>query len=99
MTGERRTGMDDWGRRLVRAWVILLVLTCLSVGAALTGGPAGHTGVAAVVVALVASFVKARQVLDHFLDLRRAGQGWQAVFMALLLTILGSCLVIYAISA
>jgi len=89
---------DDWGRRLVRAWMVLLGLTLVSVGAALAGGTNNRSGLVAVVVALVASFIKARQVLDHFLDLRRAGPGWQAVFTALLLTILGSCLVLYVIA-
>ncbi len=87
-----------WGRRLVRAWVILAGLTVVSVGAALTGGGGHRSSLVAVLVALVASFIKARQVLDHFLDLRRAGSGWRAVFTALLLVILGGCLILYAIA-
>lgn len=87
-----------WKHRLLRAWIILAGLTVLSVGAALTGGSGSRSGLIAVLVALTASFIKARQVLDHFLDLRRAGAGWQAVFMALLLAILGGCLVVYALA-
>ena len=87
-----------WGRRLIRAWAILAVLTVVSVGAALVGGLHGRSSLPAVLVALTASFIKARQVLDHFLDLRRAGGGWRAVFTALLLVILGGCLALYALA-
>ena len=43
---------DDWGRRLVRAWMVLLGLTLVSVGAALAGGTNNRSGLVAVVVAL-----------------------------------------------
>ena len=87
-----------WKRRLARAWIVMAALTVLSVAAALTGRTVDGGGVVAVLVALAASFIKARQVLDHFLDLRRAGSGWQTLFTALLLAILGGCLVVYAVA-
>ena len=87
-----------WGRRLIRAWTVLALLTVVSTGAALAGGLHGRSSLLAVLVALAASFIKARQVLDHFLDLRRAGSGWRTVFTALLLVILGGCLSLYAVA-
>jgi hypothetical protein len=81
--------------RLARAWMVLAALTILSVAAALLAGNGHRAGLVSVVVALAASFIKARQVLDHFLDLRRAGGGWRGVFNALLLVILGLCFALY----
>jgi drug/metabolite transporter (DMT)-like permease len=86
-------------RRLARAWMVLAGLTVISVGAAVAGGADNGSSLVAVLVALAASFIKARQVLDHFLDLRRAGRGWQTFFTALLALLLGCCLVLYAIAA
>lgn len=79
-------------RRLLRAWAILAGLTVVSVASALIWGNAEGGSLPAVLVALAASFLKARQVLDHFLDLRRAGPGWRGFFSAALLTILGGTL-------
>ncbi len=75
-------------RHLYRAWIVLAVLTIVSVVVRLMGA---HEGVGAVanLVALAASFVKARQVLDHFLGLRGAAGGWRTMLSALLLLILG----------
>ncbi|EME71090.1 hypothetical protein H261_04992 [Paramagnetospirillum caucaseum] len=84
-----------WARRLDHAWMILAGLTIVSVVAAMLSPPGQRTSLLSVVVALVASFIKARQVLDHFLDLRRAGSGWQGLFNGLLLTVLGTCLALY----
>ncbi|CAA7612542.1 cytochrome C oxidase subunit IV family protein [Magnetospirillum sp. SS-4] len=84
-----------WGRRLNRAWIILAGITILSVGVALLSPPGQRAGLVSVLAALAASFVKARQVLDHFLDLRRAGPGWRGGFNALLALILGICLACY----
>lgn len=85
-----------WGRRLLRAWAVLVTLTVISVGAALIGGAGQRSSLIAVAVALIAGFIKARQVLDHFLDLRRAGGGWRGLFNALLLVILGLCFALYS---
>ncbi|CUW41078.1 conserved membrane protein of unknown function (Cytochrome C oxidase subunit IV prokaryotic 19-92) [Magnetospirillum sp. XM-1] len=87
--------MGAWGRRLTRAWVILAVLTVISVAAAVLGPPGQRASLVSVVVALAASFIKARQVLDHFLDLRRAGPGWRGLFTGLLLAVLGLCFALY----
>jgi caa(3)-type oxidase subunit IV len=72
--------------RLTRAWMVLLGLTVLSVATA-----AEHGGLLAAVVAVVVAFVKARQVLDHFLDLRQAGTGWRAFFTVMVAVILLAC--------
>lgn len=84
-----------WGRRLLRAWAILATLTLVSVASAMVAPHDQRVGLVSVSVALVASFIKARQVLDHFLDLRRAGSGWRTGFNVLLLVILGLCFSLY----
>lgn len=84
-------------KRLARAWAILAALTILSVGTALTAGTAEGGSLMTVSVALTASYLKARQVLDHFLDLQRAGSGWRSLFSAILLLILGGTLACHAV--
>lgn len=84
----------QWSRRLLRAWLLLVGLTLVSLVAVLGFGHS-EAGLAAVGVALTASFLKARAVLDHFLDLRRAGPGWRGFFQGSLLLILGVLLVTY----
>lgn len=74
--------------RLLKAWGLLVGLTLISLVAALGFGQAEGGRVAAA-VALAASYLKARAVLDHFMDLRRAGPGWRGVFAGLLLALLG----------
>ncbi|MBI5165925.1 MAG: cytochrome C oxidase subunit IV family protein [Magnetospirillum sp.] len=81
-------------RRLTRAWLVLVGLTLVSLTAALAVGRF-ESGLAAAAVALCASYIKARQVLDHFLDLRRAGSGWRAMFSGLLVVILGGLMAAY----
>jgi len=80
------------GRRLLRAWGVLVLLTVVSVATALAGGGIEGGGRMAATVAAIASLFKARQVLDHYLDLRRAGGGWSALFTILLVAVLGVCL-------
>ncbi|MGE5504386.1 MAG: cytochrome C oxidase subunit IV family protein [Actinomycetota bacterium] len=80
--------------RLTRAWAILAGLTILSVATA-----ADRAGPLVAAVAAAAAFVKARQILDHFLDLRRAGTGWRAFFTILVATILLACLALQAVGA
>lgn len=87
--------LSAWGRRLTRAWVVLVALTVISVAAAVMGPPDQRASLVSVAVALIASFIKARQVLDHFLDLRRAGSGWRGLFNALLVAVLGLCFALY----
>ena len=84
-----------WGRRLLRAWAVLAILTVASVGTAMVTAGDNRASLISVAVALIASFIKARQVLDHFLDLRRAGGGWRVLFNALLGVILGLCFILY----
>lgn len=81
-------------RRLLGAWLLLVGLTLVSLVAVLGFGHS-EAGLAAVVVALTASFLKARAVLDHFLDLRRAGAGWRGFFHGSVLFILGLLLATY----
>lgn len=83
-------------KRLARAWAILAALTILSVGTALAAGTAEGGSLMTAFVALTASYLKARQVLDHFLDLQRAGSGWRSLFSAILLLILGGTLTCHA---
>lgn len=84
----------SWGRRLFRSWLLLVGLTLISLTAVLGFGTA-EAGLAAAGVALAASFLKARLVLDHFLDLRRAGGNWRGFFSGLLIFILGGLMAAY----
>ncbi|CAA7615197.1 cytochrome C oxidase subunit IV family protein [Magnetospirillum sp. UT-4] len=88
----------DWSRRLARAWAWLAGLTGLSLVAVLGFGQV-EAGAAAAAVALAASYFKARLVLHHFLDLRRADAGWRGFFAAMLAAILGGLMVAYLIPA
>lgn len=81
--------------RLLRAWGLLVGLTLVSLTAVLVFGH-GETGLVAAAVALTASYFKARAVLDHFLDLRRAGKGWRGFFSGMLVVLLGCLLATYA---
>lgn len=81
-------------RRLLLAWGLLVGLTLVSLVAVLGFGHS-EAGLAAVVVALGASFFKARAVLDHFLDLRQAGGGWRGFFYGSLILILVVLLTTY----
>lgn len=77
-----------------------MALTLLSIAAAAAGyGLDGAATLGGVTIALTAAFFKARVVLDHFLDLRRAGPTWRLTFNALLIGILGPCLIIYIVAA
>lgn len=81
--------------RLLRAWGLLVGLTLVSLATVLVFGK-GETGLAAAAVALTASYFKARAVLDHFLDLRRADKGWRGFFSGMLVFLLGCLLATYA---
>lgn len=77
--------------RLLKAWLVLVGLTILSVGAGLwLHMPAKAAGAIAMVVAVV----KARQVLDHFLDLRSAAGPWRSMLTWLLVFIAGGIILI-----
>lgn len=82
-------------RRLLRAWGLLVGLTVVSLSTVLIFGK-GEAGLAAAAVALAASYLKARAVLDHFLDLRRADKGWRGFFSGMLVVLLGCLLATYA---
>lgn len=85
-------------RRLLGAWVLLVGLTLVSLIAALGFGQVEGGRVAAA-VALVASYLKGRAVLDHFMDLRRAGPGWRGFFSAMLIFILGGLMATFMVAA
>lgn len=73
---------------LTRTWLILMMLTGVSMwaGRAMGGGSLGPVGTGLV---LAAANFKADQILTHFLDLRRASPGWRMLFR-LILTLLGA---------
>jgi hypothetical protein len=77
-----------------RAWLIISALTIASVAAVLLGARMEGAGFWAGAFALALAFVKARQLLDHFLGLRQAGPAWRTTFMVALLVILGGMLLI-----
>ncbi|TWA59822.1 cytochrome c oxidase subunit IV [Azospirillum brasilense] len=73
---------------LTRTWVVLMLLTAVSMWAGHGGGALGPLGVGLV---LAAATVKADRILTHYLDLHRADGGWRAGFRSLL-TLLGVAL-------
>lgn len=72
-------------RRPDRAWGLLVGLTLASLTVATVAGGEGSLAAAAFVLA--ATWIKARQVLDHFLGLVDRG-GWRTGFSAALLALL-----------
>ncbi|MGE4280509.1 MAG: cytochrome C oxidase subunit IV family protein [Magnetospirillum sp.] len=88
---------DQISRRLLGAWLLLVGLTVVSLVAVLGFGHS-EAGLVAVTVALLASFLKARAVLDHFLDLRKAGSGWRGFFTGSLVLILGVLFATYVVA-
>lgn len=80
-------------RRLVLAWVLLTALTVASMVAGSMG--AGMTGAT---VILAVTLIKARQILDIYLNLRAATTGWRVAFTALILLILGIVLAALALA-
>lgn len=95
MTSAETSAQTD--RRLLRAWGLLVGLTLVSLATVLVFGQS-EAGLAAAAVALAASYFKARAVLDHFLDLRRADKGWRGFFSGMLVVLLGCLLATYAIA-
>ncbi|OYD81152.1 cytochrome C oxidase subunit IV family protein [Azospirillum brasilense] len=70
---------------LTRTWMILMLLTAVSMWAGHGTGGLGPLGVGLV---LAAGNVKADRILTHYLDLHRADSGWRTLFRTLL-TMLG----------
>ena len=85
--------MSDVGR-LVAVWLFLMALTALT---GVAGGVAEQGGLNAVVLVLLglASMLKARLILSHYLDLRRAPQ-WNRAFRAILYSLV---IIVYGLSA
>jgi hypothetical protein len=71
-------------RRLFRAWLVLMSLTLVSLLAAFGGEGIEGGSALSLAVLMGAAFIKTRQVLDHFLDLREARAGWRVFFTLLL---------------
>jgi hypothetical protein len=67
---------------LIRAWALMMALTALSIWAAVS-----DQGFAPTVAAMAAGVLKAVLILWVYLNLRRSGPGWKAVFIAFLLVI------------
>ena len=72
---------------LTRTWIILMLLTGLSIWAGRVTG-SGSLGLFGTGIVLAAANFKADQILTHFLDLRRASSGWRVLFR-LILTLVG----------
>lgn len=75
--------MDNEQNRLLKAWALLMTLTAISVLAAYAGGLEGGKTLSLVVL-MGTAFIKTRQVLDHFLELRTAKAGWRSFFTFLM---------------
>lgn len=76
-------------KRLATAWLVLMGLTALSVAAAHGGQSYEGKGALALFVLMASAFVKMRQVLEHFLELRKAEGGWRGFFTGMMLLLLG----------
>ncbi|QCO19199.1 hypothetical protein D3869_28630 (plasmid) [Azospirillum brasilense] len=66
---------------LTRTWMVLMLLTAVSMWAGHGTGGLGPLGVGLV---LAAANLKADRILTQYLDLRRADGGWRAGFRVLL---------------
>jgi hypothetical protein len=79
--------------RLAIAWLILMGLTVVSLAATCGGQSFEDKGGVALTVLMLSAFIKMRQVLDNFLELRKAGPYWRSFFTlmlgGLLLVLLG----------
>jgi hypothetical protein len=82
---------------LTRTWLVLVVLTLLALVVGRPGGQAS-LGLLGVGLVLLASAFKAVLILRNFLDLRRAGSGWQALFYIYLAVIAAGVLGAYALA-
>ena len=80
-----------------RTWLVLVALTFLALVVGRPGGQAS-LGLPGVGLVLLASCFKAMMVLRNFLGLRRAGPGWQALFIAYLIIIVAGVLGAYALA-
>lgn len=83
--------------RLTLAWLLLLglSLTALVVGGA--GDTARETlGVAGTAGVLATSFLKGREILLHYLELKHAGRGWRVILLGWLVLVCGLVLLAYA---
>ena len=67
---------------LVRAWGLMMALTALSIWAAVS-----DQGFVPTLAAMAAGVFKALLILWVYLNLRKSGAGWKAVFIAFLLVI------------
>lgn len=75
--------MDEEQNRLLRTWAVLMMLTAISVLAAYASGLEGGKTLSLAVL-MGTAFIKTRQVLDHFLELRTARAGWRSFFTFLM---------------
>lgn len=80
-----------------RTWAILVLLTLTAMGA---GGAIGSAvpGLAGTALLIVITGFKAVEILRHFLELKRATPGWQALFYLYLALLGGLIFAAYALS-
>jgi len=81
-------------RQLIAVWLLLLALIGLTAISGRVTAQSGLTTLFLVILGL-ASMLKARLILSHYLDLRRA-PGWNGAFRAVLY---GLVVVVYGLSA
>ena len=81
-------------RRLLAVWLALMALTALT-GIAGRVTTANHLTAVFLVLVALASMAKARLILSHYLDLRRAPV-WNRAFRAVLYSLV---IIVYGLSA
>jgi len=69
-------------------WLFLLALTALTTQATTLSAAAGITG-SVVPLVLLATLVKGRVVIDHFMALQHVGGPWRWIVLGWLLLVLG----------
>lgn len=79
---------------LVKVWIALLVLTLIAMWAGAVQESAVPI-VAQVAIVLTVAGIKAWTILQHFLGLRIAPDGWRALFAVYLVTLCGAIFAIY----
>lgn len=84
--------------RLTIAWGVLLALsiTSLVVGNAAPGHAHEALGVLGAAGVLVTAFLKGREILLHYLELKHAGRGWRVILFTWLLLVAALVLGAYA---
>ena len=68
-----------------RTWIVLVALTLTAMWAGGVGGGVPTLGIISTAIVIAVSGFKVVAILRHFLELKRASSGWQALFYVYLI--------------